>query len=391
MIPIGYSLRSLTVRKGTSAATAFGMSLVVFVLASALMLVDGVKRMLSTSGRADNAVVIRQGSGSEQDSVLELASLNAIISQPGIQRTGGNPLAVGEVVALAHLERLDAPKHGHVPGASISFRCTTEAGLAFRPEIKVIEGQAPRSGTNEVMFGKALNRRIRGLKVGDTIMVRNRPLKVVGQFQAAGSAYESEVWGDLGVLPPMFSRQETLSSVRVRLESASSFETFQRSVESNKNLGFHVERENEFFEKQSAGLAVMYGVIGGAIAALAALGALIGAMITMYSAVSNRQREIGTLRALGFSRSNIIISFLIESTTLTVVGGVFGALGSLAMSFVRFSTINMASYSEVVLTFDPSARTIAVAVLAGGALGIFGGLLPAVRAARVSPVAAMRA
>lgn len=389
MIPLIYSVRSLRRRPGTSAATAIGMAAVVFILAASMMLVDGVNRTLATSGRADNAILLRQGAKSEQDSTFELTKLNAVLAQPGVKREGGVPMAIGENVVVPMLPRSGANPPG-TPGAAIVFRLTTEAALRFRPEVRVVEGTLPRAGTNEIMFGKALKNRIKNLEVGQTLQLRRKELKVVGVFEAGGSSTESEVWGDLAVLSPIFLRQELLSTIHVRLESPGAFEAFRASVSGNKSLGLQVERETTYFEKQAEGLSTMYSVMGGAISVLGALGAMIGAMITMYSAVATRKREVGTLRALGFTRTNVVISFVVEAMLLTGIGGAIGAGASMLMGYVRFSTLNVSNFTEIVLRFYPTPKTILIAVGTAVVLGLFGGLLPAIRAARISPVAAMR-
>lgn len=380
-----YNVRSLIVRKTTTLATMVGIALVVFVLASAMMLVRGIDHTLSMSGREDNAIVLRQGASSEIASNISTESFNTVLTSPGIKSEGGVPVAVGELLMGSPLEKLSGGK-----GPPAQFRLTSERGYAFRPELKVVRGTLPRPGTNEIIFGKALRDHYKGLEVGQTIEIRHKPLQVVGMFESSGSAYESEIWGDLTVLSSIFGRQGRLSSIHVRLDSPRAFEAFRISIEKNKQLGFEVQRETEYFEKLSEGLSMMFGIIGGTISLLAAIGAMIGAMITMHGSIANRQREIGTLRALGFSRGLILRSFLLESVLLTLGGGLVGAVASLAMGFVRFSTMNTATLNEVVLSFEPSAEVISMAVGAAAALGIMGGFFPAVRAARIPAISALR-
>jgi putative ABC transport system permease protein len=269
-------------------------------------------------------------------------------------------------------------------------RGVQENALQFRPEMKVITGQRPKPGTEEVMIGKALRGRFRNVDMGESIELRkNHNVKVVGVFEDAGSSYESEIWGDLEVVRKAFRFEGIVSTVRVRLESPSAFEGFQSTIEHDKQLGYEVLRESDFYSRQSEGLATLLTVLGTLISVFFSIGAMIGAMITMYGSVANRQREIGTLRALGFPRSNILISFLAESVVLTLIGGAIGAGASLAMGLVTFSIIG-ATWSEIVFTFNPTAPIIAKALAAAAVMGLVGGFFPALRAARISTLAAMR-
>ena len=202
--------------------------------------------------------------------------------------------------------------------------------------------------------------------------------------------YDSEVWVDRELLRQAYHREGVVSSVRVHLESAAKFDAFRATVENDKRLGLHAVRETAFYESQSEGIAAFIGGLGSAVAIFFAMGAMIGATITMYAAVANRQREIGTLRALGFSRTSVLTSFLLESIVLALVGGAAGAVASLAMGAVRFSMINFSSWSEIVFSFDPTAREILVSLAFAGGMGLLGGLLPAIQAARTSPLKAIR-
>jgi putative ABC transport system permease protein len=210
-------------------------------------------------------------------------------------------------------------------------------------------------------------------------------------FSAEGSAYESEIWCDLDVLRAAFHREGHVSSVRVRLASKDAFEAFKATLESDKQYGFLVLSEREYFDKLSEGTAVLVRVLGTLLSVFFAIGAMIGAMITMYAAVANRQREIGTLRALGFGRTNILVAFLLESTGLALLGGAAGVAAAMGMRFVKFSMMNLASWSEMVFTFEPTPSILTTALAFAVVMGLFGGFFPAVRAARVSPVSAMRA
>jgi putative ABC transport system permease protein len=219
---------------------------------------------------------------------------------------------------------------------------------------------------------------------------KNRPANVVGIFESGGSSFESEVWGDVDTVRAAFGRDGVVSSVTVQLASHTSYDGFAAAMEHDKQLGLKVQRESEYYDKQSEGTAKFVQFLGQAIVFFFSVGAMIGAMITMYAAVANRSREIGTLRALGFSRMQVLTSFLLEAFLLALLGGAVGAAASLAMMFVEFSMMNFTTWSEVVFSFEPTVRIIVTAVLAGGIMGIVGGFFPAVRAARISPLVAMR-
>jgi len=382
MIPIKYNVRSLTVRKATTLATAFGIALVVFVLSASLMLAAGIKKTFATSAREDVAVVMRRGSDNEMSSALEATNVSLISAGPGAKKDQVS----GELVMVLAMEKVGASGV-----TNVQIRGVTEAAARLRPEVKILEGRLPLPGRDEVMVGTRIRGRFKDVDMGHRFELRkNRPVTVVGVFSAEGSSTESEIWCDLDVFRAAFAREGYVSSVRVKLESAASFDGFKAAMEGDKQYGFMATRETEYVKKQSEGTALFIGVIGTLISVFFAIGAMIGAMITMYAAVANRQREIGTLRALGFSRRSIMLSFLIESTTLALFGGLVGGAASMAMKLVKFSMMNFASWSEVVFSFEPTPEVILTSLGFAVAMGLGGGFFPALRAARVSPIQAMR-
>lgn len=387
MIPIRYNLRSLAVRKTTTIATAVGIALVVFVLASSMMLSAGIKKTLAVSGREDTAIVLRKGSDNELSSTIESSDVNRIAAAAGVKRNEkGQPLGAGEIVVVAAMEKLGADGVSNV-----TLRGVTDEAMALRPEVKIVEGRPARPGSDEVIVGRAIRGRFKGVDLDKLFELRkNRPVRVVGVFEASGGAYESEIWVDLDTLRSAFSREGIVSSVRVRLESPATYDSFKAAMESDKSFGYLTMREAEYFEKQSEGTSIFMSVLGIVISVGFAIGAMIGAMITMYAAVSNRQREIGTLRALGFSRTSVLMSFVLESVLLALAGGALGAIASMAMSFAKFSMMNFASWSEIVFSFEPTPKIIFTSLMFAATMGLLGGFFPAVRAARVSPVTAMR-
>jgi putative ABC transport system permease protein len=387
VIPLQYNIRSLAVRKATTVASASGIALVVFVLASTLMLNAGIKKTMATAGNPDNAIVLRMGSDAELGSVIEDSSVPLILAAPGVKADErGQPLGVGETVVVGAMEKL-----GETGFTNVTIRGVTDDVMRFRPEAHLVAGRAPRAGTDEAIVGARIRGRIRGVDLDQSFDIKkNRPVKVVGIFDANGSAYESEVWVDRDLVRQAYGRLGIVSSVRVRLDSPAKFDAFRAGVENDKRLGLQALRESTFYEKQSEGAAIFVGALGTVVSVFFAIGAMIGAMITMYAAVANRQREIGTLRALGFSRSSVMVSFLLEAVILSIIGGAIGAVASLSMSFVHPSMVNPASWSEIVFSFDPTAGVMLKALVFAGGMGLIGGLFPAVRAARTSPLKAIR-
>jgi putative ABC transport system permease protein len=387
MIPIRYNVRSLAVRKATTVSTAAGIALVVFVLSASMMFTAGIKKTMGASGRPENAVVVRMGSDAELGSVIEETSVPLILAAPGVKADErGQPLGVGEIVVVGAMEKL-----GTTGVTNVAIRGVGDDVMRFRPEVHMVAGRPPRPGTDEAIVGARIRGRIRGVDLDQTFDIKkNRPVKVVGVFEAEGSAYESEVWVDRELLRQAYGRQGIVSSVRVRLDSPSKFDAFRAGVENDKRLGLQALRETAFYEKQSEGAAILFGALGTVVSFFFAVGAMIGAMITMYAAVANRQREIGTLRALGFSRTSVLTSFLLEAILLSVIGGAVGAAASMAMVFVHPSLVNFASWSEVVFSFDPTPRVLVTALVFAGVMGLVGGFFPAIRAARTSPLKAIR-
>jgi putative ABC transport system permease protein len=387
-IPLSYNIRSLAVRKTTTIASALGIALVVFVLASSQMLARGIKKTMGSSGSADKAFVMRKGADAELSSAIDVAQIGIVLAAPGVKRgANGEPLGTGEVLLVIALEKPGTG--GQV--SNVQLRGVTDNVMQVRPEVKLVAGRPAKPGTDEVIVGSRLRGQFKGLDLGQSFEIKkNRMVEVVGVFDANGSSFESEIWADANTARTAFGREGLVQSITATLEDPSKLETFKAAIESDKQLNMQVMPEIEYFEKQSEGTAQLVNVLGGAIVFFFSLGAMVGAMITMYGAVANRRREVGTLRALGFSRPAILLSFLTEALLLALFGGTLGALASLAMGFVKLRMMNMNTWSEVVFSFDPAPSVILVSILGGGLMGILGGMLPAVRAARTSPVAAMR-
>lgn len=386
-IPLSYSIRSLFVRKATTFASAFGIALVVFVLAASLMLSHGIERTLGASGKIDRALVLRKGADAELASSIEQPKIGLILAAPGVKQSEGKAVGAGEVVIVISADKLGT--NGQV--SNIQVRGVQPVSYDLRKELRIVDGRRAEPGTDEAVIGRNVRGRFRGLELGQTFeLKKNRPVKVVGVFEADGSSFESEVWVDADTLRSSFGRSGIASSVLVQLESQSSFDAFKSTIEHDKQLGLQAFRETEYYEKASEGTSMFIRVMGILVTFFFSLGAMIGATITMYAAVSQRAKEIGTLKALGFSKLSILSAFVTESVILAVIGGAFGALVSLAMGLVKFSMMNFATWQEITFSFTPTPGIVIGSVVTGSIMGFFGGLLPAIRAARMSALEAMR-
>jgi putative ABC transport system permease protein len=389
MIPIAYNIRSLKERRRTTIASAGGIALVVFVLSASMMLSEGVRKAMGAAGREDVAIFLRKGSESELGSSISSEHLGLALASAGVKRDPeGKPLGVGEIVAVVALQKVGADL-GQI--SNVQIRGVPENVYAFRPEVRIVEGRAAKPGTDEVVIGRRIRGRFAGVDLNQEFeLKKNRPAKVVGVFEADGSSYESEVWVDVETLKTAFGREGMVCSIRAQLESRDRFDTLKETIESDKRLGLIVQSEPAFLERQSEGTAIFMSALGGTIAVFFSFGAILGAMVTMFAAVAQRRREVGVLRALGFKRGAILFSFLVESLILALVGGLIGCVASLAMSAVEFSTMNFDTWSEIVFKFTPTPEILLTALFFAVLMGVAGGFLPALQAARVSPVEAMR-
>ena len=388
MVPISYNLRSLLVRKSTTAATALGIALVVFVLAASMMLTDGIRRTMQATGQPDHAIVLRKGADAELSSSIEQPTASIVMDAPQVKRGPDGPMAVAEIMVVITLDKVG--EEGKV--SNVQVRGVPDNVMAFRPQIKVVSGRPARPGTDEVLVGARIRGRFKGLTLGKTFeLKKNSPVTVVGIFEADGSAFESEVWASVDTVRRAFGRDNLVSSVTVQLESPSKFDGFETQVESDKRMGLEAMREKRYYEKAGEGTAVFVTWMGLIIAIMFSLAAMLGALLTMHGAVAQRRREIGTLRALGFSRLAIMFSFMLEALMLALVGGALGVVAASFLGLVEVSMMNFATWSEIVFKFQPSGGVVFWSLFFGVLMGLFGGFLPALRAAYTSPTQAMRA
>ncbi len=385
-IPFSYIARNLWTRRLTTALTAGGLALVVFVFATVLMLDAGLKRTLVTTGEFDNVTIIRKGSETEIQSGISRPQASIIESHPAVAiGAAGRPFAAKETVVLISLLR-----RGDNRPSNVVIRGTDATGLALRPQVRIVQGRMFRPGSAEIIVGASIAARFDMATVGSRINFAQRDWTVVGVFDAGGSGFDSEVWGDVDQLMQSF-RRNAYSSLIVRLARSEAFETFAADIDTDPQLTNESKREQIFYGDQSKALSTFINVLGLSLSVIFSIGAMIGAMITMYASVANRVGEIGTLRALGFRRRAVLTAFLMESLLLGVVGGVIGVLSASLMQYASFSTLNFQTFADLSFRFILTGEVVVKAMLFAVIMGLVGGFLPAVRAARLRVVDALRA
>lgn len=385
-IPVAYSLRNLWTRKFTTMLTAGGMALVVFVFTAVMMLDAGLKKTLVATGQPNNILVTRRSSGTEIQSGINRTQAAIVESQPEIAiGPGGVRMVSKEVVVL-----IAQPKRNTGVPTNVTVRGVGAQGLALRPQVLVTSGRMFRPGSTEIAVGRSIAERFDGTGIGERLRFGGRDWTVVGVFDAGGSAFDSEVWGDGEQMLQAF-RREAFSSVAARLADPSRFDALKRRLESDPRLTLDVKRERTFYEEQSEVMSNFISYLGLTLSVIFSIGAMIGAMITMYAAVASRTSEIGALRALGFRRGSILVAFLAEALFLGLAGWVVGLALASAMQLVQISTMNWQSFSELAFRFTLTPEIVGKSLVFALAMGLMGGFLPAVRAARLKIVDALRA
>ncbi|MFC0169743.1 ABC transporter permease [Pseudoduganella danionis] len=385
-IPLSYVARNLWARRLTTALTAAGLALVVFVFATVLMLDEGLRNTMVTTGEYDNVVLVRRGAETEVQSFIDRVQANIAASHPAIARDAtGQPWLSRETVVLISLIKRDSGKPSNV-----IIRGIAHDALTLRPQVKLTAGRMFRSGASEIIAGASVARRFNGAGIGEKIRFGQREWTVVGLYDAGNSGFDSEIWGDADQLMPAF-RRNAYSAMVLRLADSRHFEQFKHDIENDQRLTLDAKREQTFYADQSKALSTFISVLGLILSVIFSIGAMIGATITMYASVANRVGEIGTLRALGFQRRSILAAFLSESMLLAVVGGALGLACASLMQFISFSTTNFQSFSELAFGFRLTGAIIVKTLLFSLAMGGIGGFLPALRAARMPIVDALRA
>lgn len=381
-----YSLRNLWTRRLTTILTGGGMALVSFVLAAALMLAEGLERTLIETGSPDNAIVLRGSAETEVSSIIDREDAGIIQVQPEVERTpDGEPLAAPEALILVALTKQTTDKVAHV-----QVRGVGSHSMQLRRQVKIVAGRSFRPGSHEVIVGSSISQRIKGGQLGGNLHFAMIDWKVVGVFDGSGTGFDSEVWGDSERLMAAF-RRNSYSSMVVRVPGRTAFEALKNRLEHDPRLSAQVKREVQFYREQSEVMAKFIRILGTAMTIFFSLGAILGAMVTMYTAVANRTGEIGTLRALGFKRRSILAAFLGESLFLGLFGGMAGIVCSSFLQFITISTLNWETFSELAFGFRLTPQIATYTLGFAAAMGLLGGWLPAWRAARLGIVDALRA
>ena len=381
-----YSLRNLFTRRLTTALTASGMALVVFVFASILMLAEGLEKTLVETGSEDNIVVIRRSSGSEVQSGVERVQASIVETVPeAASGPKGRPLLTKELVVLITMEKRESGSR-----ANVVIRGVSEESFLLRPQVRVRMGRVPKLGSSEVLIGRSIEKGFQGADLGKSLFFAMRTWTIVGVFDAGSTGFSSEIWGDVDQLMQAF-RRPVYSSVLFKLRASSEFDQVKSRIESDPRLTLEAKRETTYYKDQSEMMAKFLRILGISLTLIFSIGAVIGAMITMYASVSNRTSEIGTLRALGFQRRNILYSFIAEAVLLGLTGGSIGLFFASFLQLFTISTLNFQTFSELAfsftLTFEIFWKSLSFSLI----MGLVGGVLPAFRAARMNIVEALRA
>jgi putative ABC transport system permease protein len=382
------NMRSLPQRVGTSLVVVIGIAGVVAVLISVLSLATGLARTLSSTGRPERAIILYAGSQSEVESNLPRDAVLTLANLPGIKRdSDGKPLVSADALASMWL-----PTRATGAPGSATFRGVSAPSLAVRPEVKLLQGRLFQSGVRELIVGTAAQSKFRGLEPGSRVISNGTEWQVVGVFESNGDAHESELLADADTLLSAYHRT-TFNSVTVWLESPAAFDTLKASVTTNPTLTMDVQREAVYYERQSKRFSTFLAVVANVIAVVMAIGAIFGALNTMYSAVSARSVEIATLRAIGFGSAGVVVSVLVESLSLAVIGALIGAAAAwLVFNGNTVSTIaGTSGFTQVAFHLRISLDLVVIGVLWACAVGLVGGLFPSIRAARWPVAQALRA
>ena len=380
------NLRSIGQRLGASAASALGVAGVVAVFVAVLSIGEGFRATMVATGAPDAAVVFRGGTDTEMNSVLGLEQTRIIADAAGVRRGAEGPLASAELFVV-----VDVAKRSSGTVANVPLRGVQPAALAVHDRVRVVEGRKFETGRNEIIVGVGAAQQFRGLNLGARLRWGENEWTVVGIFESGGTIAESELWCDAGVLQPAYRRGASFQSVHVRLDSPDAFSRFKDALTSDPRLDVRVIRESEYWEEQSRMLRAVIRNLGGLVAMLMGIGAVFGALNTMYSAVAARTREIATLRALGFGGTAVVASVLVESLLLALVGGTLGgSIAFLLFNGYQTSTMNWQSFSQVAFAFRVTPALMVQGIGYSILMGLLGGMFPAIRAARLPIATALR-
>ena len=379
------NLRSVLERSGSSLVIIVGIAGSVAVMVSLLAMAEGLSSTISSTGEEDRVIILRDGSSSELSSGVAMTELDTVSSSPGIKSIDGEPMIAGELFAIIDLKKKGAESTSNLP-----IRGVQPASFKIRPEVEIVEGRNFTTGTAEIIVGKGANNQYEGLEIGDQIKVRDSFATVVGIFSSNGNVHESEIWADLAAAQGLFRRGASASSMILKLNSPDSFDEVGLFVESYPNLELKVQSESDFYENQSSG-ADLIKVFGQVVGYIMAIGAVFAALNTMYSAVSTRLVEIGTLRALGFKGTTVLLALLIEALLLATIGGLLGgAIAYILFNGYTVSTLAGASFSQTAFAFAVTGEIIQQGLTLALFVGFIGGVFPAWNAARRDITEALR-
>jgi len=386
-IPLRYTLKNFKSRKLTTGVTVAGIALVVFVFAAVLMMAYGIQKTLVATGMPDNVIVARKAANGEISSILLRDDLNTVLTLPHIAKTSaGKALFSGETVVVINMHK----KTGGL--SNVTVRGVAQEAFTLRPQVHIVEGRMFHFGAREVIVGAGTAKNFVEAQLGNPVTFGGDTWTIVGLFDAGGSGFDSEFWGDNDQLQAAFHRSGGYSTMTLKLDQPESFAAFKAAFDREPRLQqFEPKIEQKFFEEQSETMALFIRILGIFITVVFSFGATIGAMITMYAAVANRTVEVGTLRALGFRRRSVLAAFLTESVTISMLGGVIGLFLASFLQFVSISTMNYGSFSELQFSFALSPSIVISSLLFSLFMGFVGGFLPSVRAARLKIVDALRA
>ena len=386
-IPVIYNFRSVKARWSSAIVAVVGIAGTVGVFVAMLSLARGFKATLVSSGSEDNAIIMRAGATSEMTGGVSIDTVKIIQDKPGIARgADGSPLVTAEVVLVAPIPLISTGTD-----ANVEIRGVSKNVLEIRRNIKIVEGRMFTPGLNEIVVGKNANASYAGLTLGNTISLGSVQWKIVGIFDAGGSSFDSDVWGDAHLIGPAFNRPDVnFQSITVHLTSPSAFQELKDAATADPRLSVDVTREIDYYSKQSNRLTTLITVLGGLVAGVMAIGAVFGALNTMYSAVAERGREIATMRALGFGGPSVVFSFVIEALLIAFVGGLVGCIAVLPLNGLTTGAMNLQTFSHVAFAFKITTELLVKGIVFALVMGVIGGFLPAVRAASMPVASALR-
>jgi putative ABC transport system permease protein len=385
-LPLSYNVRNVRMRWQVTLLAIGGIALVVAVFAVLMSMSEGFRAALRSTGRPDNAIVVQRGSSSELTSGVPLEDRNMLVVDDRVARdANGQPLASWELVVVLALPRLSDGEP-----ANVTLRAVTPRAFDVRCGIRVVEGRSFTPGLDEVIVGRKLQSRIQGLAVGGNVKYQQKLFKIVGLFESTGGAFESEVWGDYDTFSAIFQRGGGSNSLVLRMKDPAAIPELDRFIRAQPQMQLQALSERQYYEEQAGPLARVLRGLATFVAVVMGIGAVFGAINTMYAVVAARTREIGTLRALGFSRRAILASFLIESVILAAIGGAIGCLLAFPMNGFSTGTGQTQSFSEIAFNFRITPQIVLVGMLFAVVMGILGGLLPALRGARMPITSALR-